>query len=103
MQTILALLKILPAIFQAAIQSVHAIEMGFQAVAEATGSSVAGQGAQKAAVAEAGIAAVMKAESELAAQIPVDLVVKVFAAVRDTAVAALKKIGIFKGSTPPAA
>ena len=96
MSTILALLKILPAIFQAAIASVHGIEAGFQAVADATGSSVAGQGAAKAAVAEAGITAVMNAEAAAAAAVPVDLVVKIFAAVRDAAVSALKKIGIFK-------
>ncbi len=102
MDKLLTLLKLLPTIFSAAIGSVHAIEEGFAAVASATGSTVAAAGEQKAAVMEAGITSVMTAEASIVGAIPVELVAKVFATIRDAAVAAFKKLGIFKSSTPGA-
>lgn len=100
MNALLAILKLLPTILSAAIESVHAIESGFSAVATATGSTVAGAGAEKASVLEAALQSILTEEAALVSAVPVDLISKVFAAVRDAAVAAFKKLGIFKSSTP---
>jgi hypothetical protein len=94
MNTLLTILKILPAILKAAIESVNAVEEGFHNVAEATGSATAAAGAHKAGVLESALAAIL----EKVDGVPVELVMKIFSAVRDAAVKAFNVLGWFKTS-----
>lgn len=92
MQTIILWLQVIPAILRAVIESAHAIEAGFQAVADATGNKTAGVGAQKLALFEDALGAALPKVEGLAT----DQIVSVAKTIASKAVTVFNSLGWFK-------
>jgi hypothetical protein len=98
MNTFLTWLKVLPAVLQAVIATVAALESGFKDVATATGANAAGAGAAKLDLVKAALESLYATEQSLVSLIPLDKLTSYVASIVSTVVGTFNKLGWFQKS-----
>jgi hypothetical protein len=103
MNTFLTWLKVLPAVLQAVIATVAALESGFREVATATGANAAGAGAAKLDLVKAALESLYATEQSLVSVVSLDKLTSCVTSIVGTVVGTFNKLGWFQKTSSTAA